>query len=335
MKSVFHELVGDDLEKIKARASRKVYQKGQRIFSAGDAADYIYFIDSGKVSIFIDKFNSKEEIQVLGPGDFFGEMALFFNDKRTASAIAEGDSNLLTITKDQFRAFMEEEDQVAAKINRLLSQRNAELALKEKLIHVTGLSDKRLHVGIKGDPSLRESALTRERYESEVDKVLPELVLVLEDMLLKRCVHQVFISFNSGEIRVSTIMDPFSEEFHQARRLLDESYVERHFPPIDYEGKIEVIRNLYRALGSHSFFRELPDHLQTVFGGYYEDWQPVPAAEISRTLSQLPVLRSIPNYYVRNATISIIRDTIHMQFNCDGSHIVSSEDYVRFLEENL
>jgi CRP-like cAMP-binding protein len=335
MESVFYDLVGDDLEKIKARASRKAYQDGQRIFSAGDEADYIYFIDSGKISIFIDKFNTREEIQLLGPGDYFGEMAIFFNDKRNASAVAKGDAALLTVTKDQFLTFMEEEDEVAAKINRVLSKRNAELALKEKLIHVTGLSDKHLHVGIKGDPSLRESALTRERYESDVDKILPELVVALEDMLLRRCVYQVFISFNSGEIRVSTIMDPFSEEFHQARRLLDETYVERHFPRIDYQEKSEVIRNLYRVLGGHPFFGELPEHLQKVFGGYYENWKPLPQEEVARTLSQLPVLRSIPNYYVRNATISIIRDAIHMQFNCDGSHIVSSENYVRFLEENL
>lgn len=335
MKSVFHELISEDLEKIKARASRKTYQGGQRIFSAGDTADYIYFIDSGEVSIFIDKFNTREEIQVLGPGDYFGEMAIFFNDKRTASAAAKSDTTLLTVTKEQFLDFMGEEDDVAAKINGVLAKRNAELALKEKLIHVSGFNNKSLHIGIKGDPSLRESALTRERYESEVDKVLPELVVALEDMLLNRCVHQVFISFNSGEIRVSTILDPFSEEFHPARQLLDKTYVERHFPPIDYESKAQVIRDLYQALGRHPFFGELPEHLQKVFGGYYGDWQPVPPEEVARTLSQLPVLRSIPNYYVRNATISIIRDAIHMQFNCDGSHIVSAEDYIRFLEENL
>lgn len=335
MKSVFHELISEDLEKIKARAIRKTYPAGQRIFSAGDAADYIYFIDSGEVSIFIDKFNSKEEIQLLGPGDYFGEMAIFFNDKRTASAAAKGDATLLTVTKQEFLDFMGEEGEVAAKINGVLAKRNAELALKEKLIHVTGFNNKPLHIGIKGDPSLRESALTRERYESEVDKVLPELVIALEDMLLNRCVHQVFISFNSGEIRVSTLLDPFSEEFHQAGQLLDETYVERHFPPIDYESKIKVIQDLYQTLGRHPFFGKLPEHLQKVFGDYYGEWQPVPAEEVARTLSQLPVLRSIPNYYVRNATISIIRDAIHMQFNCDGSHIVSTEDYIRFLEENL
>lgn len=335
MSSLFCELSASDLEKIKSRAILKTCPAGERLFSAGDAADYIYFIDSGRVSIFIEKFNYQEELQVLGPGEFFGEMAVFFNDRRTASATTRENTTFLSIAKQAFLELMESEREIADKITRLLSRRNEELILKEKLIDAIGLSGKHLHIGIKGDPSLRESALTRERYESEVDRIMPELVPRLEDLLLNRCVYQAFIGFNSGEIRLSTILDPFSEEFHPARRLLDDAYVSRHFPLIDYEGKAEVIRGMYQSLGVHPFFSELPGHLRSVFGNYYAGWRPVPPQEIARTLARLPLLRSIPNYYVRNATISIIKDAIHMQFNCDGAHIVSAEDYQRFLEENL
>jgi hypothetical protein len=262
-------------------------------------------------------------------------MAVFFNGKRTASAATREDATLLGIAKQAFLELMESEREIAEKIQRLLSRRNEELILKEKLIDATGLSGKHLHIGIKGDPSLRESALTRERYESEVDRIMPELVPCLEDLLLNRCVYQIFIGFNSGEIRVSTILDPFSEEFHPARRLLDDAYVDRHFPVIGYEDKAEVIKGLYRSLRQHPFFSGLPGHLQTVFGNYYAGWQPLSPQDIARTISRLPLLRGIPNYYVRNATISLIKDAIHMQFNCDGAHIVSAEDYQRFLEENL
>jgi hypothetical protein len=34
-------------------------------------------------------------------------------------------------------------------------------------------------------------------------------------------------------------------------------------------------------------------------------------------------------------TISAVRAAIHMQFNCDGTHIVSADDYQRFIEDNL
>jgi len=38
---------------------------------------------------------------------------------------------------------------------------------------------------------------------------------------------------------------------------------------------------------------------------------------------------------VRNLSINIVKDAIHMQFNCDGTHIVSTIGYERFLEENV
>ena len=177
--------------------------------------------------------------------------------------------------------------------------------------------------------------MSRERYESVVDKVLPQLVPRLADMLLNRCVYQIFLGFNNGEVRVSTILDPFCEEFHPAIRLVDEAYVERHFPRIDYERKVELIRKTYEVVRGDAYFAELPSHLHKGYSRYIENWQPVSREDIARTISRLPELREIPNYYVRNFTISIIKDAIHMQFNCDGSHIVSACGYENFLEENL
>ena len=335
MTSFFQELSNEDLDKIKALAVKKTYPAGTRVFSEGDAADYLYFIDSGKVSIFIEKFNSKEEIQTLGAGEFFGEMAMFFNNTRTACAAAKEDTTFLSVAKKEFLSLMESERAIADKINKMLTQRNEELILREKLIDVTGLDIKHLHIGIKGDPSLRESAMTRERHESEVDKILPQLVPHLEDLLINRCAYQIYIGFNNGEIRISTILDPFSEEFHPAKRLLDQAYIDRHFPLVSFEEKAEVIRHLYQSLHQEQFFKKIPESLQNIFSKFYKDWRPVQAKDIARTLSSLTTLRAIPDYYVRNATISIIKDAIHMQFNCDGAHIVSAEDYERFLKENL
>lgn len=335
MKSVLNELTNDEIRLATARGTPRRYEAGTLIFNEGDSADAIYFIESGQVSIFIQEFNTREEIQVLGPGEFFGEMAVFNRDRRTASAAAKDEAHVLTIGKDEFLDFLRAERGVAAKVHALRNRRNEELVLKEKLIDATGLDARHLHIGIKGDPSLRESALFRERYDSPVDQALPQLVAVFEDLLLKRCAYRIHIGFNSGEIRISSILDPFNEEFHPAKRLLDETYVERHFPKIDYARKAEVIRRVFGALRADEFFGELPDHLRNIFGRHYDAWQPMPMAEVARTVAKFPVLRSIPNYYVRNATISIIKDAIHMQFNCDGAHIVSAADYERFLQENL
>ena len=46
-------------------------------------------------------------------------------------------------------------------------------------------------------------------------------------------------------------------------------------------------------------------------------------------------MRDLPDFYLRNITICIVQDLIRMQFNCDGTQIISAENYQKFLEENM
>jgi CRP-like cAMP-binding protein len=332
VESILSVINQDEFQKIKSLSKVVTFPSGERLFSEGDASDLIYFIDSGRVSIFIDKFNSKEELEVMGPGSCFGEMAVFDNDRRTASAMTLEETQFSVLTKADFLALMVQDSNISHKIRSLLNKRNEELVLKEKMIAATG---RHMHIGIKGDPSLRESAMTRERHVSVVDKILPQLVPRLEDMLLNRCVYRLYLGFNNGEVRVSTILDPFSEEFHPAVRLVDEAYVERHFPKIDYDRKVGIMRKVYESFRGDGYFDTLPPHLKKGFAKYFDSWQPVTREEIARIMSRLSQLREIPSFYVRNITISIVKDTIHMQFNCDGAHIVSSSGYYNFLDDYL
>lgn len=329
------ELSCGDLEQIKTRAISREFNANDCIFTEGDEAEFVYFIESGKVSIFFQKFTATDEIHTLGPGQCFGEMAILTNEKRNASAHAVERTILLCLDRGSFQDLLQGNQFISERVKRLLSDRNEELILRETLISSAGLDGKDLHVSIKGDPSLRETALFRERYESVVDKHLLDLLPCLEDLLLNRCVYQVFIGFNSGEIRTISLLNPCCEEIHQISKLLDESYRNRHFPAIAYGQKADIIEQLYNGLKLSNWFQDLPDHLHKIWGHYYEGWEPVPEEEISKTIRNLPDLRNIQNYYLRNVTISVIRDAIHMQFNCDGTHIVSTEDYMRFLEENL
>lgn len=333
--SVFPDLTDDELDLIKSCAVVKSFKQDEVIFQEGDTADFIYFVESGEVGISVQKFTAQEEIKTLGPGDYFGEMAVFAKNRRNATAKAKTDTELSTVDKADFVKLMESSPALKNRIDQVLASRNEELILKESLVDAIGLKGKNLHVSIKGDPSLRESTFTRERYESPVDKILPQLAPVLETLMTERSIYQIFIAFNSGEIRTLGVFDPFFEEIHQASKLLDESYIDRHFARISYEDKTDMIRKLYESIRDNDNFEQQPLHLRNILSKYYKNWQPISKEEISSTLSQLSTLRSIPDFYLRNFTISMTRDAIRMQFNCDGTHIVSAEDYVRFLKENI
>ena len=337
MASIFQDLSERDLSKVHQLVSDVELAPEEVIFNEGDRADCLYYIESGTVSLYIEKFNSIQEIQEARAGDWFGEVAVVNKGYRTASAKAKEATRLRKVSDADFHSLLAQEPEINRVIHAIVNARNEKLVLEEKMLNlnVTGHCDRDMHISIKGDASLRESAMERPRYESVVDKNLEALTACFEDLLVNRTPHRIMVGFNNGEIRVSTVLDPFSEEFHPALRLLDTSYVERHFPKIDYNRKAGMIRRMYQAIGEDAFFKELPEHLKHGFSTYFQNWQPLPVDEIPKIVSQLPLLRTISNFYARSATINIVKDAIQMQFNCDGSHIVSARAYERFVKENL
>jgi CRP-like cAMP-binding protein len=332
---LFQELSEAELQEIQTGSILKEFSESEIIFKEGDVLDSFYIIESGAVSIHIDKSGQSEQICLLKKGEYFGEMAIFTRNKRTATAIASDETLLRCVGKDDFLEFVKSHPSIEEKINVVLAKRNEELSLKESLMGATGINAKKLHVSIKGDPSLRESAFMRERYESVVDKILPELQSSLQELLLNRCIYRVFLNMNSGEVRTYSVFNPFNEEIHTANKLISKSYIERHFPLIKYEDKAEYIKRLFNFIVTDALFKKIPNHFQNIFNKSNADWEPVTTEEINSVISKLITLRNIESFYLRNISISIVQDAIRMQFNCDGTHIVSSEDYQQFLKDNV
>jgi len=324
-----------DLDKIQSCGTVCHYRPGDLIFSEGDASEHVYFIESGEVQVFLYEFTNRVEIGQRGSGDFFGEMSVISEGKRTASVAAITDTRLIVLNKANFLKLLASDGKVSAKVKRIVAERTKELILKENLLATAGIKSKNLQVSIKGDPSLRESAFVRERYESVVDKVLPELIPKLQILLLERCVTELFLQFNSGEIRLTSIFDPFNYEIHPANKLIDDAYLDRHFPVVAYAEKERVIRRLYDTISTEFKVLRLPKTSQSAYQNYYKSWHPMAPEEIVKIIDKLPVLRNISDFYLRNLGISITRDAIRMQFNCDGTHFVSTKDYSRFLADNI
>ncbi len=211
----------------------------------------------------------------------------------------------------------------------------AERVLRESIVSATGLTSSKLQIGIKGDPSLRESTYDRARYCSVVDNNYDELQPNLEELLLNRSTYRIYIGFNNGEIRTCSIFDPLREEIHNAERLLDHAYLERQFPAIGYEDKIRLIRSLHSGLEKSEIYEFLPLYWRTIVVKRNEMWAPMERAHIQAILATLNKLRDVQQYYLRNVTICIVQDIVRMGFNCDGTQIINADDYDKFLEENL
>ena len=77
----------------------KTYKDGEIIMKEGDKGDCMYVIQSGKVDVIHNKNGREFHLSELGESDFFGEMALFEQEKRSATVRAKGETRILTVDK--------------------------------------------------------------------------------------------------------------------------------------------------------------------------------------------------------------------------------------------
>jgi NADH dehydrogenase len=86
------------------RISRAHYRPGDDIFREGDPATYFYVIDHGEVEVIRrgDKEQPPQVMALLGPGEYFGEMALIDNQPRNVSARARSAVDVVALGRDVF-----------------------------------------------------------------------------------------------------------------------------------------------------------------------------------------------------------------------------------------
>ena len=82
-------------------------EKQKVLFRAGEAGDAMYVIERGKVRISVEARDGRElTLTELGRGDFFGEMALFDGQPRSANATASEESRLAVLSRQHFLSFI-------------------------------------------------------------------------------------------------------------------------------------------------------------------------------------------------------------------------------------
>ena len=102
--SLFKETPINKLIDIVKLMKKKGFKKDQVIFKEGEFGNLLYMIKRGTVNIM--KLNKK--IREYGEGMCFGEIALLYNEPRTATAISGGDSTIFYLTKEDFKKVLDE-----------------------------------------------------------------------------------------------------------------------------------------------------------------------------------------------------------------------------------
>ena len=121
---IFSELSEVDIQALARLTTRRRFPKDTVVFFENEQGDTLFMILEGRVRVTILGDDGREVIlSVLGPGDFFGEIALLDNEPRSATAIAAEDSELLLLQRNEFQGAMSENPSISGALIRVLTAR--------------------------------------------------------------------------------------------------------------------------------------------------------------------------------------------------------------------
>lgn len=121
---IFSSLSEAELVELSRLAVERSFNAGEYVFWEGDAADYFYILLEGRIKV--SKFSSlgKEVIiAFFGPGEMFGEVAVFEEKPYPASSQAATSTRVLAIKRGDFLSFLSSHPQVALVIINILGGR--------------------------------------------------------------------------------------------------------------------------------------------------------------------------------------------------------------------
>lgn len=122
-----------EIEELTQSLIKKHFKKGETIVREGDQGDYLFLLYSGEVSVRAKSgmFGTKE-LTRLGPGSYFGEMALILHEPRTATVSAVQDTDAFLLFSTDFRKVLERNDALARSIEAHAAKRRQDRELKRR-----------------------------------------------------------------------------------------------------------------------------------------------------------------------------------------------------------
>jgi NTE family protein len=186
----FSGLPSNVLSAIAAKLQHEHYHHGEVVFFEGSPGESLYLIESGQVKISTGSGPDEKVINYLGPGNFFGEMALLLDQRRSANVTVVIDADFWVLRKTDLDQLLKDYPTIALQISRELSRRLTGALQRPvrqemyNLIAVSGQEPWRLAVSLAHLTHERVVVfdLTETNLVERVNEPLPDEVVLLDAM---------------------------------------------------------------------------------------------------------------------------------------------------------
>jgi CRP/FNR family transcriptional regulator len=160
---VFSTLVKDDLERIGQFAVPRQFEPGEVVFREGDASDTCYIVRDGRARALRTHRDGRTlTLATFGPGDIFGELALFEDERRSATVEASEPTSVVAVLGPDMRRLMSEHAEISARLvialgrrlretNERLSRQSFQTVQSRVAVVLSELVDQEMAEGERGD----------------------------------------------------------------------------------------------------------------------------------------------------------------------------------------
>ena len=121
---VFDELAESDLQRVADVAVPRHFAAGEAVFHEGDDSDTCYVVEHGHARALREHADGRQiTLATFGPGDIFGELAMFGDERRSATVEAIDELDVVGILGGDMRRLMREHPDIAVKLSISLGRR--------------------------------------------------------------------------------------------------------------------------------------------------------------------------------------------------------------------
>ncbi len=147
---LFRHVPSRQLEPLCGAAKREEYAAGETIFRLGDVPRYFYIVEQGSVDIVLPTMSDDVTLATFEAGAFFGELAVFDHQPRTAIARAAADSRLICIPLEAVAGLIEDHPAAAKQFMSAIIERLRgadELLSRVRIRNVNDIADEKVTMG--------------------------------------------------------------------------------------------------------------------------------------------------------------------------------------------
>lgn len=141
--SLFADLKEDDLTALASRTVTKTFPKNTVLIHEGDHTDSLYLILTGSVKVYASDEEGKEILlNLIGPGEYFGELSLIDDEPRSASVMTIESAKMVIISKSDFMECIRNNFSIASSMLKVLTRKLRQQTDSTKSLALMGVYER-------------------------------------------------------------------------------------------------------------------------------------------------------------------------------------------------